>query len=230
MQSPNSPGSLLALSTTNCGGASTSTGYDNVKSWQPEAAVGAGAASAASGQLVNFNQFGRCLDVPNQNISYVDPNGTSYLIIWPCKQAPVATNVAWNQRWALPGAGIVNGANGSISTNYANAGTLYCLQSPLSTASGKYVFEEVCPKTLDSSVKWTVYRDTGSYSTSYVIKDSSGYCLQPTDPTVDYFPQGNGISKSIVAVCNGSTLQKWNAPANLLSPTPLKDIGETQPN
>jgi hypothetical protein len=73
----------------------------------------------------------------------------------------------------------------------------------------------------------TVYGKTSSYSTSYQITDSAGNCLQPTDPTVTSPDLYLGyISKIIVQPCNGSTLQKWNAPANLLSPTPLKDIGE----
>ncbi len=72
-----------------------------------------------------------------------------------------------------------------------------------------------------------MYGKTSSYSTSYQITDSAGNCLQPTDPTVTSPDLYLGyISKIIVQPCNGSTLQKWNAPANLLSPTPLKDIGE----
>jgi hypothetical protein len=76
-------------------------------------------------------------------------------------------------------------------------------------------------------LKWTVYGKTSSYATSYEITDNSGYCLQPTDPTAtptDFF--NADISKSIVAKCNGSTLQKWNAPPNVLAASPLTNVGE----
>ena len=84
------PGSHIVLVTAVVASA---TQYDNIKDLAPDAAVGAGAAGASSGQLVNFNQFGRCLDVTNQDVT------SAYLIAWPCKQAPDPTNVAWNQRW-----------------------------------------------------------------------------------------------------------------------------------
>ncbi len=202
--------------------------------WAPSAAVGAGAAGKASGQLVNFNQFGRCLDVTNQDVT------SSFLIDWPCKQAPNPTNVTWNQRWSMPTASPntnlgITGV-GPITTNYQNNGTLYCLQSPLSTTG--YVLVNPCPAGgTPSNMTWTVYGATNAYATSYQIMDATStvnpqatpLCLQPTDPTAnppDLFSGGNNVSKMIVAPCNGSTLQKWNAPANLLSPSPLVNIGE----
>jgi hypothetical protein len=203
----------------------------------PSAAVGAGAAGKSSGQLVNFNQFGRCLDVTNQDVN------STFLIDWPCKQAPNPTYVTWNQRWSMPTASPnanqgITGV-GRITTNYQHTGTLYCLQSPMSTASGSYVVVNPCPASgTPNNITWTVYSATNSYSTSYQIVDATStanplaapLCLQPTDPSVsspDLFSGGNNVSKLIVAPCNGSTLQKWNAPANLLSPSPLVNIGET---
>jgi hypothetical protein len=221
VQSPNVAGSLLVLS-TNCNG-----GYDDAQTFSPEAAVGAGAAGSTSGQLVNFNEFGRCLDVTNYDVTY------AYMIAWPCKQAPNPNYVGWNQRWTLPLVGS-NGASapGQIVTNdtATSPTTFYCLVSPLSTASGSYVTVSQCPTgTTPTNMTWTVYGNTGTYSTSYEIVDNAGYCLSPTDPTAspgDFFSGGNKISKITVAACNGSTLQKWNAPPNILQPLPLKDIGE----
>jgi hypothetical protein len=40
---------------------------------------------------VNYQQFGRCLDVTGQNVS------ATHLIAYPCKQNPLATAVAWNE-------------------------------------------------------------------------------------------------------------------------------------
>lgn len=221
VQSPNTPGSFVVL-----GSVAASTchkAYDNIETFSPDAAVGAGAAGAANSQLVNFSEFGRCLDVTEQNVSY------SYLIAWPCKQAPDPTNVLWNQRWTLPSiAATASSGTGRITTN-PSAG-LYCLQSPGTTAAGSYVKLTACPTgTIPADLTWTVYTNTGSYATSYRIMDSNGYCLAPTDPAAtspDFYPNGQSISKSVLVVCSGSTLQKWNAPANLLQSTPLKDIGE----
>ena len=51
--------------------------------------------SAATGQLVNYQQFSRCLDVTNHLWN------SDYMIVWFCKQAPDGT-VPWNQKWTLP--------------------------------------------------------------------------------------------------------------------------------
>jgi len=62
-----------------------------------------------------------------------------------------------------------------------------------------------------------------------VLKDSKGYCLAPTDPLAtppDFYPNGQQISKSIVRVCTGDKLEKWNAPPNILDALALKDLTE----
>jgi hypothetical protein len=220
VQSPNVAGSFVILgSNTTC-----HKSYDNIETWQPEAAVGAGAAGGSAGELVNFDQFGRCLDVTEQNINY------GYLIAWPCKQAPDPSLISWNQKWALPviAATSVSGT-GRISTN---PGSLYCLQSPGSVAAYQYVKPVLCPAsgTLPSNLTWTVYADTGVYSSSYRIQDSFGFCLTTTNPLAalpDLYPKGQQISKIVVAGCDGSTAQKWNAPPNILQSLPLKDVTET---
>jgi hypothetical protein len=219
VQSPNVSGSQLVLSTA-CAGA-----YDNVHSFSPDKAVGAGMASATYGQLVNYNQFGRCMDVTGGKVNY------GYLIAWPCKQDPNPANVSWNQRWTTPA--LPSGQDG-LSTNVATgtitttkSPTTYCLTSPLSTAVGQYPQTLTC--TGGSNQQWTVYGKTDSYATSYQIKDSSGLCLLPRDDTYsppDWFQTVNYISKIYVAACDGSTLQKWNADKNVLSAVPLKDVAE----
>ena len=214
VQTSNTAGSLVVLGAKASG--KCYGGYDIVQTFSPEAAVGAGAAGASSGQIVNFNQFGRCIDVTEQN-----PD-KGYLIDWPCKQAPNAANVAWNQKFTLPTAG----SSGRITTTKST--TTYCLQSPASIAAGKYVQTIKCPNTgTPTNMTWTVYGDTGAYLTSYRIVDGFGYCLAPTDPAVDpYTGGGVAISKLVVATCSGSTAQKWNAPPNILQAVPLKDLAE----
>jgi hypothetical protein len=224
VQTPNTAGSFVVL------GKDTNNtcrkGYDNIETWQPEASTGAGAAGPAIGELIDFNQFGRCLDVTEGNVNY------GYLIAWPCKQAPDPSNVAWNQKWIVPAAlphdGFTNfWGVGGITTNPTSG--LYCLQSPRSTAAGKYVTVVLCKTQLTDAQKWTVWAASSSFANSFTVQDVDGNCMQPTDPTdkpPDFYPQGQNISKIVVRVCNGSTLQKWNAPPTVLADIPLKDIGE----
>lgn len=217
---------LLVVNSSACNTSSV-----NARRWSPDAAVGAGMAASpagqAVGQLVNYNQFGRCLDVTEKNVNF------GHLIAWPCKQNPNPANVEWNQRYNLPAldsskAGTAdNHATGTITTNN---GTLYCLTSPLSTAVGQYVQTKTC--TGANNQRWTVYGETNKYASSYQIIDSTGqYCLQPRDPksaNPDYYqPTTYKISKIYVAECDGSTLQKWNADQNVIAALALKDVKET---
>jgi hypothetical protein len=219
VQSPDSPGSNVVLGS----GSSCRRGNDNIQTFSPEDSVGAGAAGASTGQLVNFDQFSRCLDVTEQNVAH------SYLIAWPCKQAPDPARVTWNQKWTLPA--VVTGATsgtGPITTSSPSGPR--CLQSPGSTAPGQYVTVAPCPGgSTPPAMTWTVETDTGTYATSYRITDGYGYCLSPTDPAAtppDLYPNGQQISKIVVAGCGGSGLQKWNAPPHIRRALPLKDIGE----
>jgi hypothetical protein len=172
---------------------------------------------------VNYKQFGRCLDVTEFNLNY------GYLISWPCKQAPNPDNVGWNQRWTLPyAASGPTGVKGTVHTSPGN-NVPYCLRSPGSTDPYKYVTPVNCAGGATDDTTWTVFGDTGTYSTSYRIKDLNGDCLQPTDPTdtpPDLYPKGLRISKIVVAPCDGTALQKWNAPPNVAPPSPLTDISE----
>lgn len=231
VQTADTVGSYIIITKT-CGSS-----YNNVSTFSPDAKVGAGQASSsvgqAIGQLVNYNQFGRCLDDTGQN-----PNA-SYMIAWPCKQNPNAAKVAWNQRYTLPALASVsnvklvgdaaNTGTGTIYTTYTSTQVKYCLQSPLSTAYGSYVTTKVCVAN-QTNQQWTVYGNTGSYASSYQIVDSTGkYCLQPRDPSsspADLFQTVNSISKIYVGACDGSTLQKWNADKNVIQALALKDVNE----
>jgi hypothetical protein len=219
-QSPGSVGSFLVLGSA--GNGTCHGGYDARQSFLPEATVGAGAAGATNSQLVNLSQFGRCLDVTEQNVAY------PYLTAWPCTQAPDPANVTWSQKWVTPTIAAGNSsATGRITTN---PGSLYCLESPGSTAAGQYPKLVGCPGgTTPQNLTWTIYSDTGTYATSYRIVDGYGYCLAPTDPTAtpaDLHPNGQQVSKLVVTTCGGSALQKWNAPPDAMAALPLRDIGE----
>ena len=100
----------------------------------------------------------------------------------------------------------------------------YCLVSPMTANSNPYM--DKCSNVAAANRTWTVWGDTGEYTTSYRISDSAtptagsslGYCLQPTDTNDIY-------SKIIVSTCSGTTLQKWNAPPGVV-PIPVKDYHE----
>jgi len=196
----------LNLTVETCGGSTGSP----TQAWIPAPSVGAGAAQAP--QLINYYEFGRCLDVTNQN---VDEN---HLIDFPCKQNPYAAAVRWNQKFVTPGiAAQASSAVGRIVTT-PPSGVANCLTSP-GTVGGLVVVD---PCTGASSQTWTVYNGNSalSYSTKFTIVDSGGRCLGLTDPV------GSEAWSAIdVEVCDGSTSQKWNATANLNSSV-LQDLDE----
>nr|BFE84817.1 hypothetical protein GCM10020093_074180 [Planobispora longispora] len=212
LKNPGLAGSLVVLGS--CSANQTQSIF------RPQPGVGAGMAGVAVGQLVNFKQFSRCLDVTDHVVT------RAYMIAWFCKQAPDG-NISWNQKWSIPAvtAPAIKAA-GRIRTNY---GSGYCLRSPNSTASNQYVTVTSCAATgtLADNLKWTVYGNTGDYATSYRVMDHYGNCLTPTDLDVlKPDTHSDGTSKVKVAPCTGSELQKWNAPANLTQPLPLTDIRE----
>ena len=210
-------------------GACGANGATNV--WRFDAAVGAGMAGEETYQLVNYSQFSRCLDVTNKDTGY------KYMIAWFCKQDPKGA-VEWNQIWVAqyPVAPAVEKKGAIVVTK---SGVKYCLKSPLPTkpAVDSWVTTAQCPATylnVDSLLKsnpelvWNVRRDTGSYTTSYRIEDTKGYCLQPTDLKTATTAElhSDGTSRIKIATCSSSELQKWNAPANITNSSPISDIVE----
>jgi hypothetical protein len=219
---PGTPGKVILGS----GGAGTCYGWGDPKqTFLPEAAVGAGAAGPKTRQLVNFKQFGRCLDVPN-NAAYFPAGGS--LIAWPCKQAfePAdLTAIGWNQQWTLPA--IVAGATSATGHITAQDGAnTYCLLSPVAqTSADQHVaLAQTCGTA--STMTWTVYGETGRYEDGYRIMNHYGYCMAVTDPATDAFDAGRGISNIKVEPCTDSTGQKWNAPPDVVESGPLSEVSE----
>jgi hypothetical protein len=233
-QIADAPGSPVVLGRSADGDCSTPG--DARQSFAPDARVGAGMANPpnTTGQLVNLEQFGRCLDIPNARVSL------GYLIAWPCKQSPDGVNVGWNQIWVPPAmttSAAVCGATGTpcgkgtitlvAPTGKATPAGTYCVQSPGSTAAGQYVNAlDVCPGgTPPADMTWTVYGETHDPLTRYHIVDYRGYCLIPS--LTDVYTSGVKVGKTVLQTCAESSLQMWNAPANATDPTPLKDLNET---
>ena len=181
------------------------------QAWIPEPTLGAGAAAAP--QLINFYEFGRCLDVSGQNVNAV------HLIDYPCKQNPNRDAVAWNQKFTLPNIPLDEAsAVGQVFTTYN--GTRYCLTSP--GTLGGWVITTPCSSTA-SSQTWTVYNGDTSlpYSKKFTLVDSTGKCLGLTNPS-PLWPQWSAID---VERCTGASEQKWNADANLTRAS-IQDLDE----
>jgi hypothetical protein len=202
---------------TPCSGLSGD--YTNYKTFFPDPTAGTGAAGDATRQLVNYDEFGRCLDVTSNNVN------SSFLVVFPCKQSPNKV-IQWNQVWFLPT--VATGsttAQGRIYLKGSDGVTTYCLYSPGSTAIGQYVRITLC--TLSSAIPanqlWTRRIFTGINQTSYRIESAyattspTPYCLMPS-PT-DYWNQFTSmkISKLVLGTCDGTNLQKWNASPSILS-------------
>lgn len=204
--------------------------WDNVATFSPDHRVGAGAAGPATGQLVNFAQFGRCLDAPLRALEGTNTR-PPYLIAWPCKQAPDIADIDWNQRWAMGSDGRLTATNppppaGGAQDQYDPDGP-YCVKSPNSTAPGQYVDVVPCPDSLPAELKWTMVRQADSWAASYVVKDYWGRCLSPeATPAEPSDESGYSISRVAVAVCDGTALQKWNAPPDAQATRGLEDFQE----
>jgi hypothetical protein len=195
--------------------APCSTGYDPLGSWLPTPSTGGGASGAASGQLVNLSQFGRCAQVTNQVVPSSAPN--PFMILYPCTQDPLPSQVGWYQKFAYN-----SGTQKWVTTS---AGVDYCLTST-GTTNG-YVTVQPCDTNQPRNAlqKWTQFGVTAAdqanasqwpYAQRYTIVNS-GLCLSlsPTSGTsVDWFVDPTThlrYSKVTSDVCDGSARQKWNA-------------------
>lgn len=213
--SPPYPGAGSVLQLSGCVGSVE----DPFQTWVPSPDVGAGQAGATNKQVVNFQQFGRCLDVTG-----ADPS-QGFLIAYTCKQNPDPSQVLWNQKFTVD-------PSGRWVTHDTANNTDYCLTSPLTQytggSSGPWVSLTPCSQQATGTT-WARYDATDPdddplpAAQQYTIVDSAGDCLSLTTDTSVAF---NGqYSKVVVEKCDGSPLQKWNASADLQVPQ-LKDMTE----
>ena len=172
-------------------------------SFDPDARVGAAKASAATHQIVNFLEFGRCFDVTDEQV------GKAFMIVYPCKQDPSSGggNLAWNHMWFYDEP--VNKTGSSAKQNIyvlqnKSSSQKYCLQTPSLTANPAYVTLSTNCTSEDS--KWTRDADTGTYATSWQLRDRYDRCMS-------IGPKWGSWSTIVVdADCTGEPAQKWNAP------------------
>lgn len=216
-------GTCMNVTTANTAGSGLQIGSCG-QTWRPEASVGAGMAGAATRQLVNYKEFGRCLDATNQNPNY------SFMIAYPCKQSPDPSALTWNQLYTY------TASTGQLSTLDTADGNTYCLTSPLAAepdmnTAQNFVVLKKCTSPLQTGMKWVeIGNSTGNYITDYTIHDASNpsLCLG-VGITGTGVPSASGLgewSSIYVQACDGSLGQKWNAPPNIPTGT-TTDTHET---
>jgi hypothetical protein len=215
IETDNTPNSKVIGTTGACGGG----GGARNSTWRPEAKVGAGSVGDVGNnvvekpmQWVNFAEFGRCFDVSNWTVGYVN------MIAYPCKQDPTAY-VGWNQTMAWTA-----GTNNWLYTYGWNSGKTYaeakannpggrvCLTTV--TSSGGYVTMRACVSGA-ANQSWIVNRDIPDPAKAYTVVDGNGRCLSIGPPNLTQGDNGIKQWSSIIAEdCDGSPQQKWNAPPN----------------
>jgi hypothetical protein len=218
MVTPGLSGSAIVLKT---GAGICGTAGNTGRAFVPDPFVGPGGAGVNSGQLVNYQEVGRCLDLTNE-----DPTGAWFtsrglspaLITYPCKQT-FTGSVYWNHKWTGPavpaGAYKATGTISTIPTNGTYINQVWCMKSP--GATGGYVWVALCSGG-GANLQWTVYDAAPLSSEAYRIVDGYGKCLEAAGARGTAY-QYSGYSEVITATCDGSGVQKWNAPRGLnLSP------------
>ncbi|HEY3925584.1 MAG TPA: RICIN domain-containing protein [Acidothermaceae bacterium] len=163
----------------------------------PTASVGAGAAGTALRpfQLVNYLNFGRCIDDTNQQVN------ATWLIGYPCKQDPLATNLTWNQKYYT---GISGGTAGSGATAaYGGSGGNTVIATTTPTVTG-------CQVSNTQPCQFISFPNgAGGASTQY-------YCLEAGASATPAAP----VDGTIVTVqpCNtADNYQLWTYTSNLVS-------------
>jgi hypothetical protein len=232
MKTPSAfPGGAIVIR----GGANCGRGGVLGKSFTPDETVGSGGAGPNTGQFVNKDEVGRCLDLTDQ-----DPSGAttqSYnspvaLITYPCKQAFDGV-VFWNHKWAQPALSTADiqagrySASGTISTTPDSGsykGKTYCMRSP--GGGGGFVWVSQCSTTDTSTpLHWTVWFDAPTMAQSYQITDGFGNCLEAAGSLGPAYLSHAQWSTVITTRCDGSDIQKWNAPASFKA-GPLSGVQE----
>ncbi len=223
IENPDTPGTRILLNDTSGGlgngNSACNTNFpNNYQSWNMAAEVGPGAAGPATGQLVNFKQYGKCLDhafVPDDQKTF------------PCKQAPDPTIRDWNQVWYLPESG-GTGTVYHVKPVSGGSGDPYCLQAPPLNTVPPHTSVVPCPApgaAVPADLTWRVRgANTPTYDEAYRIEGTgtwAGYCLAAM-PEVAAGVQGSRVG---VKPCSGDRLQKWNAEPPVGS-SGLRHVGE----
>lgn len=199
------------------------------QAFNPDPSAGAGAATGLidgrpgpNGQLVNYQEFGRCFDITGQN------RYASYEIDYPCKQAPNPNNVRWNQRFSFT-ATTSGGSIGTLSTVPDGVSVPWCITAPNDAAAPVRLFEcqgdQLGASNGNAYQQWQLTGAIASdYDNSFNLKNGA-LCMSLHAPQAGTSNFDGTFSTVYMEVCNGSDRQKWNAPAGNLR-TLLSGVGE----
>lgn len=171
------------------------------KTFNPQPAVGAGAASKATVQIVNYREFGRCMDVTDVDIN------KSFMIVYPCKQDPSGTgkDILWNHKWSYSEPTAPATTTGVINITVNTGSETRCLTASTTTTD---LTMKTC-KSTDNLQKFVRNTETGSSISSWTfqLNGDRTKCLSSVPEA------GYAWSHIRLVACDGSTAQKWNAPA-----------------
>jgi Tfp pilus assembly protein PilX len=167
----------------------------------PTAKVGAGAAGSALRpfQLVNYLYFGRCIDTTNQDVQ------ATWLIGYPCKQDPLATNLTWNQKWYT---GVSDG-DGGTGANAAYGGTP---GTGGNTTIATTAPATGCQITQTQACQFIEYPNGANGASS----GSAYYCLEAGNSASPSAPI-NGTIVTSQPCSSTDNYQKWTYTSNLYS-------------
>lgn len=182
----------------------------NCATFAPEPTVGTGGATGQSSQLVNFEQYGRCVELTSATVARTDA----------CQQSDDPTTIASTQRWTLPevpdGDTSTTGQILGLADSNSAGNDPYCLSVPVAAGLSPAVVD--CDS---AGTTWTRYGRTLSDDTRFQFSNPAGtLCLTPA---------GAGTAdpdKLMVRACDGTRLQKWNADPDTDQLTALKSVGE----
>ncbi len=180
--------------------AACNSSYTATTTYIPHPEAGAGRAGESAAQLVNFKEFGRCLDMTNHD------KDANWIILWTCKQLEVETN----QKWYFANGKIWGGEAGASYCLQPNAtgvksGAWLVLRNPC-TATKSWVFNRDAPS--DYSKKWTVVYGDTNLCMSIASSPAATSPWKNSSYDVSLLPW----SIATLETCDGTAKQKWNAP------------------
>ena len=182
---------------TNCGGG----GYATDQTWTMQATVGAGGSNPVPGtigptdQLINYAEFGRCIDVTNQDVNF------GALIDYTCKQFPnTSIYPIWNQRWCtVPLGSYGEPANAVLlyTPQYTSAG---CPSNPLSPQSGVTPY---CLTTATDAANNPADKPGGGYPIVYPSAGATAVTVQNCSTLI------SNLSSQGASALSGASTQIW---------------------
>ncbi|WP_314855648.1 RICIN domain-containing protein [uncultured Microbacterium sp.] len=178
--------------------------------FNPEPAVGPGGARYETHQVVNYREFGRCMDVTDTQI------GKDWMIVYPCKQdpRPSGADILWNHKWYYtePTAPLTTNTPEKIKVyvnNKTDAANTYCLTASDDLTTNTDVTFKACTNAMNTRQTFVRNNETNNTISSWTFQldGDRTKCLAAV-------PQaGYAWSHIRLVTCDGSTAQKWNAPA-----------------